>query len=263
MSGRLSGLGIVVTRPRSAADALADELSREGARVWRLPALAIEPIEPGPELGTILGRLETFDLAIFVSANAVERGLAAARRFGGWPPGLAAAAVGEATAAALREEGVDDVVAPHDRHDSEALLALPRLRSVRGQNIIVFRGQGGREQLRESLEARGARVTYAECYRRVRPQADASPVIAALARGEVHAVSVLSGETLENFMAMVGAEGERALASVALVVPHPAIGGHPVSRHFARVAVSGHGTEALIETLGDLNKYNIAADERR
>ncbi|HEX4330686.1 MAG TPA: uroporphyrinogen-III synthase [Usitatibacter sp.] len=258
MNGRLAGLGIVVTRPRAAAEALAAELSREGARVWRLPALAIEPIEPGAELAALLGRLETFDLAVFVSANAVERGLAAARRFGRWPQGLAAAAVGEATAAALREEGVDDVVAPHDRHDSEGLLALPRLQSVRGQNIIVFRGQGGREQLREALESRGARVTYAECYRRVRPEADAAPVAAALASREVHAVSVLSAETLENFMAMVGAEGGRALASVALVVPHPAIGGHRESRRFARVVVSGHGTEALIATLAGLKDQRIA-----
>lgn len=251
MSGRLDGLGIVVTRPRGAADALAAQLTGEGARVWRLPALAIEPIEP-EGLAGLLARLPSFDLAIFVSANAVERGLAAARRFGQWPPGLQAAAVGEATATALREEGIADVVSPHDRHDSEALLALPRLQAVRGQNIIVFRGQGGRGELRETLEARGARVTYAECYRRVRPQADAAPVVAALGRGEVHAVSVLSGETLENFIAMIGAEGERALAAVALVVPHPAIAGHRESRRFARVAVSGHGTEALIETLGQL-----------
>ena len=252
MSARLAGLGIVVTRPRAAADALAAELGREGARVWRLPALAIEPIEPDAALAALLGRVSSFDLAIFVSANAVERGLAAARRFGGWPERLQAAAVGEATAAALRAEGISDVVAPHDRHDSEALLGLARLQSVRGQNIIVFRGQGGREQLREALEARGARVTYAECYRRVRPETDAAPVCAALARGEVHAVSVLSGETLENFIAMIGAEAESALASVALVVPHPAVAAHRASRRFARVAVSGHGTEALIETLGQL-----------
>jgi len=252
MSGRLAGLGVVVTRPRAAADALAARLAREGAHVWRLPALAIEPIEPGPELASLLGRLDEFDLAIFVSANAVERGLALARRLGGWPRALGAAAVGEATAAALREEGVDDVVAPHDRHDSEALLQLPRLQAVRGQNIIVFRGQGGRGELRESLETRGARVTYAECYRRVRPEADAGPVAAALGRGEVHAVSVLSGETLENFIAMVGAEAVRALSSVALVVPHPAVGAHREARRFARVAVSGHGTDALIETMGQL-----------
>ena len=263
MTGRLEGLGIVVTRPRAAADALAAELAREGARVLRLPALAIEPIEPDAALASLLGGLASFDLAIFVSANAVERGLAAARRFGQWPRELQAAAVGEATAAALRGEGITDVVSPHDRHDSEALLALPRLQAVRGQNIIVFRGRGGRGELRESLESRGARVSYAECYRRVRPQADVAPVVAALGRGEVHAVSVLSGETLENFIAMVGAEGGGALARVTLVVPHPAIAAHREARRFARAVVSGHGTEALVETLALLKNENIATDAHR
>jgi uroporphyrinogen-III synthase len=263
VTGRIEGMGIVVTRPRAAADALAAELARQGARVWRLPALAIEPIEPDAALVSLLGGLASFDLAIFVSANAVERGLAAVRRFGQWPRGLQAAAVGEATAAALRDEGIAEVVSPHDRHDSEALLALPRLQAVRGQNIIVFRGQGGRGELGESLEARGARVTYAECYRRVRPEADAAPVVAALGRGEVHAVSVLSGETLENFIAMVGAEGERGVARVALVVPHPAIGAHRDARRFARVIVSGHGTEALVESLGQLKNEHTATDEHR
>jgi hypothetical protein len=62
---------------------------------------------------------------------------------------------------------------------------------------------------------------------------------------------------------MVGAEGEPALARVALVVPHPAIAAHHYARRFARVVVSGHGTEALIESLGQLKNEHIATDEHR
>jgi uroporphyrinogen-III synthase len=252
MSGRLDGLGIVVTRPRATAEALAAELAREGARVWRFPALALEDIEPDAALQARIARLEDFDLAIFVSANAVERGLALARRLGKWPAGLCAAAVGEATAQALRDEGVARVIAPRDRHDSAALLELPRLQSVRGENVIVFRGRGGRDEIRDALQARGAVVEYAECYRRVKPDADPAPLAAAIARGEVSAVSVLSGETLENFVAMVGSDAAAGLHSVALVVPHPAIGAHRDASRFARVLVSGHGTPALIDALTPL-----------
>ena len=39
------------------------------------------------------------------------------------------------------------------------------------------------------LEERGARVSYAECYRRARPQGDPGALLQAWARGEVHAVS--------------------------------------------------------------------------
>jgi len=251
MSGtrRLEGVGIVITRPEAAAEALAAPLAAEGAKLWLLPALAIEDVAPTPALDSLLADLARFDMAIFVSANAVEKGLAAARRHGAWPGGLRIAAIGEATAQALRNSGMERVISPAERHDSEALLGLAQLQAVKGQNIVVFRGEGGREHLKEVLEARGARVAYAECYARVRPRSDASAVVAALARGEVHAVSALSAETLENFMAMIGPEGARYLDSVTLVVPHVAVGTHRESRRFARVAIASHGAEGLIDAL--------------
>ncbi len=250
--GRLPGIGVVVTRPRAAAEALAAPLAAQGARVWLLPALAIEDLPATPALEKLLAGLEGFDMAIFVSANAVDRGLAAARRFGPWPKHLRVAAIGEATAEALRNTGLGPVISPAERHDSEALLGLAPLQVVKGQNILVFRGEGGREHLKEALEARGARVEYAECYRRVRPQGDASAVVAALARGEVHAVSVLSAETLENFIAMIGLAAAERLASVTLVVPHVAVGTHREARRFARVAIAAHGPGGLIDALTQL-----------
>jgi uroporphyrinogen-III synthase len=162
------------------------------------------------------------------------------------------AAVGDATAQALRNSGFARVISPAGRHDSEALLETARLQAVRGENIIVFRGVGGREHLKETLEARGAKVRYAQCYRRVRPSADAAPLLAAFDRGEVHAVSALSGETLENFVTMLGPEGERRLAAAALVVPHPAVGANRAAARFARVLVSEPGAEGIGRALSQL-----------
>jgi len=249
VSGRLAGLGVVLTRPRAAAEALSAPLRAEGARVFLFPALGIDAIAPPPALETLLARLPSFDLAIFVSANAVEHGLAMARRVAPWPPQLAVAAIGAATAEALRNSGVGPVTSPPDRHDSEGLLALARLQSVRGQNIIVFRGEGGRERIKETLEERGARVEYAECYRRVKPQTDARPLVAAWRRGEIHAVNALSAETLRNFVAMAGPDAHGAMAAATLVVPHAAIAADPDARRFARVEIAAHGTSGLIEAL--------------
>lgn len=249
MSGRLKGLGIVLTRPRAAAEALAAPLQAEGARVFFLPALGIEPIATTPALESLVARIGEFDLAVFVSANAVEHGMQAVRGVGTWPRELEAAAVGEATAEALRNSGVSRVISPVERHDSEGLLALPRLQAVKGQKIVVFRGEGGREAIRETLAERGAHVEYAECYRRVKPGSDATPLLAAWRRAEVHAVSALSAETLRNFVSMLGPEGAKLLASTTLVVPHPAIAADNDARRFARVEIAGHGAAALIEAL--------------
>jgi uroporphyrinogen-III synthase len=248
----LEGLGVVITRPRDPAEALAGALEKAGARAFVFPALAIEDLPATAELEAALAGLPRASLAIFVSAHAVEKGLAAARARAPWPAQVEVAAVGEATAQALRNSGFARVISPTERHDSEALLALERLQAVRGENIIVFRGEGGREQLRQQLEARGAKVTYAQCYRRLRPVADPAPLLAAWERGEIHAVSALSGETLENFVALVGPAGERRLATTALVVPHAAIAAHRDARRFARVLVAPPGHEGLAETLSQL-----------
>lgn len=254
-AGRLDGIGLVVTRPRRAAEWLAAELAREGARVLVFPALELEEVEPSPGSREALANLARADLAIFISANAAERGLALARRAGEWPAHVRVAAIGEATADALRNSGFAHVISPVGRHDSDALLERPELQAVEGLHIIVFRGVGGRERLREVLEARGARVQPVECYRRVRPGADAAPLLAALKRGEVQAVSVLSAETLANFVAMAGPEAGPGLARAALLVPHPAVARHPDAARFSQVVVTGTGAAAIAAALSQLQVH--------
>jgi uroporphyrinogen-III synthase len=253
MSATLQGLGVVITRPTSAAEPLAALLEGEGARAFVFPALSIEPMELSQASADALAQLPECSLAIFVSANAVTAGIAAARRVGEWPATTRVAAIGEATAKALREEGFLEVIAPRERHDSDALLALPALAAVKGARILVFRGEGGREQLRTLLGTRGATVAYVECYRRTRPRADAGPLREAWRRGEIHAVSVLSGETLENFITLVGEDANDLYAGAALVVPHEAIAAHPDARRFARAVVSRPGAAGLIEALQSLH----------
>ena len=73
-----------------------------------------------------------------------------------------------------------------------------------------------------------------------------------LSRGEVDAVSALSGETLDNFLAMIGPEGERLAAATPLLVPHEAVARHRGAKRFARAIVTGHGTPALIDDAATL-----------
>ena len=248
----LEGIGVVLTRPREQSVAAARELESDGARVIVFPALAIEACPETAELAQALRGLASANLAIFVSLNAVEHGVAAARRHGAWPPAVAVAGMGDATAAALRNSGVASVISPAVRFDSEGLLMRPELQSVRGQNIIIFRGTGGREKMREALQARGARVTYAECYRRVRPASDPTELLAAWSRGAVHAVQAMSAETLANFVALAGARGERHFAATALVVPHETIARHDDARKFGQVIVAPPGEAGLKDALRKL-----------
>jgi len=167
-----------------------------------------------------------------------------------WPPGLAMAAVGKGTAKALAELGMTDVLTPPSGADSEHLLALPQLRDMAGRSVILFRGEGGREALADTLADRGAQVTHAVCYRRgLPPDADAGPVLAAFAAGRIQAVTAYSGETLDNLFQLLGPEGESFLRRTPLFVPHPRIAAHAAALGVKTLITAPDGEGQLLASL--------------
>ena len=211
-AGPLSGRGIVVTRPREHAQALAERIRMASGDPILFPTIEILPPENPGAVRDLIARLDGFQLAIFVSPTAAMRGYAMVAASRKWPESLGVAAVGIGTATALEERGIHAVIAPAGEADSEALAELPDLQDLRGRSVVIFRGQGGREWLRTRLEARGARIEYAECYRRARPDADAGGLLARWQRGGIEAVSITSAEGLANFFEMLSPTGRDTCA---------------------------------------------------
>lgn len=244
----LDGRSIVITRPARQAAALARLIEGAGGRALRYPAIEIQATG-GPALDAAIAALAAFDVAIFISRNAVEHGLSRVHAHRAWPAGLAIAAVGSGTRRALEAEGMADVISPEGPADSEALLGLPRLKTVAGSRIVIFRGEGGRELLASTLRERGATVEYAECYRRVRPATDVEPLIGDWSRGAVHAVTVSSGEALANFAALLGKAGYGFLAATPLFVPHARVGDEARVLGLGPVQVAGPADEEMLAAL--------------
>jgi len=245
----LAGKAILIARPRHQAAGLAERIRAAGGEAVVFPTLEIEPVAPDAQAQGVLSRLAAFDLAVFVSANAVQQAIPLVRAAGGWPQGLKVAAVGQATASALRAHGVERVMLPQDGADSEALLALPELRDVRGLQVIIFRGVGGRELLGDTLRSRGAQVTYIECYRRVIPATDAAPVARRLELGELHATLVASAEALANLLQLLPAPHRPALIELPLLVTHANVARAAGRLGFRRVAVASGGEAELFQAL--------------
>jgi uroporphyrinogen-III synthase len=246
MRGALSGRGILITRPREHAPALAERVRAAGGEPILFPTIEILPPENTDAVSGVISRLEEFQLAIFVSPTAAVRGHATVSATRAWPEHLRVAAVGAGTAKALADRGFRDVVSPAGEADSEALAALAELQELRGRSVLIFRGQGGRDWLRGELEARGARVEYAECYRRARPQADSRGLLARWQTGGIEAVSITSAEGLANLFAMLGPTGEEYLRATPVFVPHPRIELAARKRDVRDIIVTGRGDERTV-----------------
>jgi uroporphyrinogen-III synthase len=248
-AGPLVGRGIVITRPREHASAIAERIRAAGGDPILFPAIEILPPENPEAIAGVIARLERFQLAIFVSPTAAVKGHAAVSASRSWPEGVRVAGVGAGTSRALQEQGFREVLSPSGEADSEALAAMPELGDLRGASVVIFRGEGGREWLRTELERRGARVEYAECYRRARPAAAAGGLLARWQTGGVDAVSITSAEGLENFSAMLGPTGARYLRATPVFVPHPRI--ELAARKFGirEVIVARRGDQQTVEEM--------------
>jgi uroporphyrinogen-III synthase len=245
MSDALAGKRVLVTRPTEQAQTLERLVRDAGGEPVCVPAIEILPLADPAAFHALAARLGEFDLAIFVSRNAVCRTL---DLLGGrpWPANLKVATVGQGSRAELEKRGFANVIAPSTRSDSEALLALPELAALRGRRIVIFRGEGGRELLGQELAARGASVEHAACYRRVVPEG--AKMRSAWAYG-MDAVTVSSAEGLVNLLTMLGEGAARQLSGIPLFVPHPRVAGEAQRRGLQQAIVAGPGDAEMLAAL--------------
>ncbi len=240
--------GVVITRPAGESQRLATLVREAGGVPLLYPAIEIVDALDLKPVDAAIARLNEFDLAIFISPSAVDKAMTRITACRALPVTLRCAAIGPGGLRALQRFGVTDVIAPplhQRRYDSETLLATDFMQNVRGKRVIIFRGDGGREVLAETLAARGAAVTAVTCYRRTLPALDMLPLLRAWSRHEVAATIVTSSEGLRNFCRMLGAAGVAYLRNTLMVAPHPRIAAAARELGMARVVESASGDEAL------------------
>lgn len=216
----LDGVTIVVTRPAAQAGRLLELARAAGAACIPYPTLQIERIALDDAARTQL-HSRAWDWAIFTSTNAVESALEQC------PAPLAArhAAVGRATARMLERHGVKVDACPGGAN-SEGLLELPEFAALAGRGVLLIKGRGGRELLRDTLRARGADVLELDVYRRsvIAPTAAATAQLhAALANPGPLVVAVTSVDVLQSLLEIVAGDDAARLRSRTLLVPGPRV----------------------------------------
>lgn len=246
--GALSGVGVLVTRPRPQALVLAKELREAGADPVVFPGVELEPVED-PQLAVALRQAPEAQLIVFVSPNAARFGMALLRAAGAMPLRAKVAAIGPGTARELTALGVVEVIVPQDGHDSEALARHPALQAVRGSRIVIFRGRGGREHLAAVLMQRGAQVVLAECYRRSSPRVQFASTLADWRSGRIAAWTASSAEIVDNLFALAGADDSEWLRRKVVFVPHTRIATAAFTQGARSIVVTGAGDAGLLSAL--------------
>ncbi|MGQ9921232.1 MAG: uroporphyrinogen-III synthase, partial [Desulfobacca sp.] len=195
-------------------------LSEYGAACLEAPTIEIQPPDDGyAALDEAIRTLESFQWLIFTSPNGVDAFFQ--RLFAGQQDVRALgrcrlAAIGAATAQALRERGLMADVVPADFR-AEALAASLAPLVQPGQRLLLPRAQEAREVLPQELVQRGAAVLVAPSYKAVPPPALPPATAAALQQGDVDVLTFASSSTVTNFVRLVGQEQFDRLASRAVI----------------------------------------------
>jgi uroporphyrinogen III methyltransferase/synthase len=219
----LFGKRILVTRARHQAGALSRLLSERGAQPVELPAISIQKMA-GKELDDAIADLPNYHWLIFTSGNGVEAFLERLRvlgRDGRALGGLKVAAIGPATAQALRAKGINPDYVP-EVYSSEGLIAGLSRRDIVGKRFLLPRADIADKKLTDGLIELGAEVHEIAAYRTV-PQPEAiSQARGVILSGQIDVITFASSSAVSNLVAVFGKELPAIKAKVACIGPRTA-----------------------------------------
>ena len=188
---------IVVTRPKHQAGNLKLRLEAAGANVLLFPLQEIKRLDDQTELQKKLLNIPRYDLAIFISPNAVEYSFenVDVNLF----RSLKIAAIGHKTKSLLEAKGMTVDYCPDGVSNSETFLLMPdMLEFANEKKVVILRGNGGRDVIRDTLLQSSNTVEYIEVYERSFPHKDLNLLAEHYYRNELDIILITSGKALES-----------------------------------------------------------------
>lgn len=247
--GILSNHTFLITRPEHQAAALCAQLTQLGGECQLLPTLHIAPVNTRDIANAINKLQRPIDTAIFTSANAVSPIIPYWSLIQPKVQPKTVLAIGPGTAHALQQLSIIAETPTQQPFTSEALLALPTLRNVKNQHIVIFSGEGGRTTLLDTLRQRGAFVEKIAVYRRELP----TPLPTLPTTRTFTCIISTSQESLQNLWQIAG-EKDRAwlCAQQLLVISHgmALLAQHLGFIHLAIIAANA-SDQAIVQAIVD------------
>ena len=198
-------LHIAITRPLPQGQELQQKLQAAGFASICEPLFTFASNTNKPTIAQLL-KQNTPTAFIFVSTAAVsfaEQAFPIAL----WQqqyPQASFFAVGNKTKSALLACNVNGVISPEPQN-SEGLLALTQLQDVKDQQIIIVRGDHGREHLATQLMARGANVNYLASYQKIWLQFNNNELVQRWQNSLINCIVVTSVAILKKTVQLLSA----------------------------------------------------------
>jgi uroporphyrinogen III methyltransferase/synthase len=220
----LLGKSVVVTRAREQASGLAAMLTELGAEVIQCPTITIEPLCDYSILDAAIQGLASYQWIIFTSVNGVKhfwQRLAASGKDSRALCAAKVAAIGPATAQALRSRGIEPDFIP-EKYIAEGVLEGLLQRGVKaGTRVLQPRAKVAREVLPEKLREAGALVDVVPAYETKPCASRKDEVLQHLEAGTLSCVTFGSSSTVENFLSLIPAATLKAHPEVKLAAIGP------------------------------------------
>ncbi|MFT5161880.1 MAG: uroporphyrinogen-III synthase [Alteromonadaceae bacterium] len=219
-------MDILITRPRGKGEGLVRLLEPLVNAVHYQPVI---DITDGPDYARLayLADNQRVDILVFISGSAVDYFIRADSnaRISHLIQTAELICVGQSTADRLQVWTNKKVLIPV-LETSEGLLALELLQSeqVKGKNIVIVRGVGGRELLAEQLQSRGAHVTYWQLYQRLTIDSQGEQWFAQWQLQKINCIVITSAQILDVVLTSLPAEAKDWLQGIIWVVASQRIG---------------------------------------
>ncbi|MCF7484231.1 uroporphyrinogen-III synthase [Vibrio sp. J1-1] len=229
-------MAVLVTRPGEQGIELCSLLERHGIPAHHHPLIDITADLSDTQLSAHLDRAH---FIIAVSRHAVQCAQQILSNNGmSWPKHAIYLAVGQKTAHYLSKFTQQKVHYPQVS-DSEHLLQLPVLNKVEKQNVVILRGNGGRELIKDALVRRGAKVHYSETYKREFIPFDPVSCISLWKAQQINQIIVTSGEQLDYLCSQLTSDQLAWLNQRELYIPSQRIADIAIQKGFTQVRCTG------------------------
>jgi len=156
---------LISTRPYEKNMVLLKELEGTNISLLNYPLTKIEPLKDYAKFDSLLNNLKNYQHIIFISTNAVhffvERFKSLVIKL---PDHIIFSSIGPTTQKALENEFNINVYCPEKTYDSKHLIKNKIFNNIQNKKVLIIRGEGGREVLKDMLEKKGSEVHYGECY---------------------------------------------------------------------------------------------------